>query len=103
MTCKHEYDKLMRDIPIHNGTNMKLADWLLQTEKVALPTDSQVYELVTAKSTSTPYKMLKRIGRQNWQEIEKNWRKCAHQLLWKYMQPVTYIENNDQMKLYKKT
>ena len=33
MTQRHEYDYLMRDIPIYDGKNMKLADWLLQIEK----------------------------------------------------------------------
>ena len=39
-----------------------LADWLLKIEKVALLTNSQKYKLAKAKSTSTSYKMLKRIG-----------------------------------------
>ena len=52
----------MRDIPIYDGKNMDLADWLLQIEKVASLTQSQEYKLATAKSTSTPYKMLKRLG-----------------------------------------
>ena len=34
--------------------NMELADWLLQTEKVVLQTNSQEYKLQTAKSTNTP-------------------------------------------------
>ena len=29
MTHRHEYDDLMRDIPMYNGKNMTLADWLL--------------------------------------------------------------------------
>ena len=62
MTCRHEYDNLMRDIPMYDGKSMKLADWLLQIEKVASLTHSQEYELATAKSTSTPYKMLQRLG-----------------------------------------
>ena len=41
---------------------MDLADWLLQIEKVASLTHSQEYELATAKSTCTPYKMLKTLG-----------------------------------------
>ena len=41
---------------------MELADWLLQIEKVASLTHSQEYELTTAKSTSTLYKTLKRLG-----------------------------------------
>ena len=51
----------MTDIPIYDGKNMDLADWLLQIEKVVLLTNSHEYELATAKLTSTPYKMLKRI------------------------------------------
>ena len=58
----HEYDNLMWDIPIHDGKNMDLVDWLLQIEKVALLANSQEYKLAIAKSMSTPYKMLKRIG-----------------------------------------
>ena len=41
---------------------MDLVDWLLQIEKVALLANSQEYKLAIAKSMSTPYKMLKRIG-----------------------------------------
>ena len=62
ITCRQEYDNLMRDIPIYDGKNMDLADWLLQIEKEASLTHSQEYELATAKSTSTLYKMLKRLG-----------------------------------------
>ena len=29
MTCRHEYDNLMRDIPIYDRKNMELADLLL--------------------------------------------------------------------------
>ena len=51
---------------------MELADWLLQIEKVASLTHSQEYELATAKSTSTPYKMLRRLDNNaDWQEIKK--------------------------------
>ena len=51
---------------------MKLADWLLQIEKVALLINSQEYELAAAELTSTPYKMLKRMNRdRNWQGIKK--------------------------------
>ena len=53
---RHEYDNLMRDIPIYDVINMELADWLLQIEKVALLTHSQEHEITTAKSISTPYK-----------------------------------------------
>ena len=34
MTHRHEYDNLMRDIPIYYGKNMVLAGWLVQIEKV---------------------------------------------------------------------
>ena len=53
---------------------MDLADWLLQIEKVALlTTHNQEYELTTAKSTSTPYKMLKILGNDlDWHEIKRN-------------------------------
>ena len=54
ITCRHEYDNLIRDIPIYNGKTMELADWLLQIDKLALLTHSQEYKLATAKSTSTP-------------------------------------------------
>ena len=50
---------------------MDLADWLLQIEKVAALQNSQEYKLAMAKSTSTSYKMLKRIGNDlSWQEIK---------------------------------
>ena len=62
MTHGHEYDNLLRDILIYNGKNMELTDWLLLIEKVASLTHSQEYTLATAESTSTTYKMLKRIG-----------------------------------------
>ena len=46
-----------------------LADWLLLIKKVPLLTNSQDNELATAKSTNTPYKMLKRMGNDlNWQD-----------------------------------
>ena len=59
ITCRHEYDNVMRNIPIYDGKNMKLADWQLQIEKVASLTHSQEYKQDTAKSTSVPYKMPK--------------------------------------------
>ena len=72
MSHKHEYDNLIPDIPIYDGKNMDLADCLLQTEKVALLTISKEYELAMAKSTSTPYKMLKRMGGdKSYHEIRK--------------------------------
>ena len=50
---------------------MDLGDWLLQIEKVATSTNSQEYKLAMVKSTSTPYKMLKRMGNNfSWQEIK---------------------------------
>ena len=62
MTREHKYDNIMRDIGIYNGKYIELTDWLLQVEKVATLTNSQYHELVTAKSTSTLHKMLKRMG-----------------------------------------
>ena len=59
MTRQHEYDNSMSGITIYDGKNMDLADWLLQVKTAAVLTNSQEYELATAKSTSTPYKMLK--------------------------------------------
>ena len=50
---------------------MELADWLLKIDKVALLTNIQEYELVTTKSTSTSYKMLKRKEREEKKEIGK--------------------------------
>ena len=71
-THRQEYYNLMRDIPIYDSKNMDLAVLLLQIEKVASLTHSQVYELATANSTSTPYKMLKRLGNDlDWDEIKK--------------------------------
>ena len=72
MACRHEYDNLMRGILIYDGKNMDLADWLLQMGKVVSLTHSQEYETATAKSTSSPYKMLKRIGNDfDWHDIKK--------------------------------
>ena len=52
---------------------MDIADWLLQIEKVAVLMNTEEYKLAMAKSTSTPYKMLKRMGNDlSWQEI--NWK-----------------------------
>ena len=66
----HEYDNLIRDIPIYDGKNMDLADWLLQNEKVAVLKNHKEYDLATAKSTCTPYKMLKRMENDHsWQDI----------------------------------
>ena len=48
-----------------------LSRQLLQIEKVASLTHSQEYELATGKSTSTPYKMLKRSYYDlDWHEIK---------------------------------
>ena len=61
----------MRNIKTYDGKNIELADWLLQIEKLAALTNSQEYELAMARSTSTPYKMLKRIGNDlYWQEMK---------------------------------
>ena len=61
----------MTDILIYDGKNMDLVDLLLQIEKVAVLTNSQEYELATAKSTTASYKMLKRIGNDlSWQGIK---------------------------------
>ena len=71
-TDRKEYINLMRDIPIFNGKNIDLADWLLQIEKVASLTHNQEYELATAKSTSILYKMLKRLGNDlEWHEVNR--------------------------------
>ena len=50
ITRCHECDTLMRDITICDGKNMNLANWLLQIENVAVLTNSQEYELTTAKN-----------------------------------------------------
>ena len=94
MIWRHEYDNLIRDVPIYGRKNLVLADWQLQIEKVALLTNSQEYGLAMAKLTSTLYKMLKRMDRdRNWLDIEMNWKKCTHLLLLKDMWLVIYIEN----------
>ena len=54
ITCRQEYNNLIRDIPIYDGKNMDLADWILQIENIASLTHSQEYELATTKTTSTP-------------------------------------------------
>ena len=62
----------MKDIPICDGKNMDLADWLLQIEKIASLTLNQEYELATTNSTSTSYKMLKRLGNDvDWHKIKR--------------------------------
>ena len=43
ITHRQEYENLTRDIPINDGKNMDLADWLLQKEEVALLSHSQEY------------------------------------------------------------
>ena len=72
ITYRHEYVNVMGDIPICDGKNMVLVHRLLQIGKVALLTHSQEYKLATAKSTSRPYKMLRRIGSNaNWPDIKR--------------------------------
>ena len=57
-------------MPIYDGKNMDLVDWLLQTENVVLLTNSKEFELAIVKPTSTPYKILKRMGEvRSWHEI----------------------------------
>ena len=78
IACRQEYNNLIRNIQIYDGKNMYLADWLLQIEKVASLTHSQEYELATAKSTSTPYKMLKRSSNDlDRHKIKRNLKKCT--------------------------
>ena len=72
MSHRHGYDNSMLVTPIYYGRNMDLADWLLQIEKVALLINSTEYALALAKSTSTPYNMLKRmVGARSLHEIRK--------------------------------
>ena len=66
MNHRKKYDSLMWDIPIYDEKNKDLADWLLNIEKVTLLKNNKEYELAMAKSTGSPYKMLKRIG---WPEV----------------------------------
>ena len=57
---------------------MDLADWLLQIQKLASLTHSKEYELATAKSTSTPYKMLERLGNDfDWHEIKRKFKEVS--------------------------
>ena len=78
ITGRHEHDNVKRNIPMYNGKNLEQAAWLLQIEKVALLTNSQEYELGTAKSTNTPYKKLKRIGQNiNCQESKRKLEKVC--------------------------
>ena len=72
MKRTHEYDNLIRDIPIYGHKNMDLPDWLLQIEKVASLTHSWEHELATAKSARTPYQMFNRLGNDlDWHEIKR--------------------------------
>ena len=71
ITCRQEYDNLMRDLPIYDGKNMDLVVWLLQIKKVASSSHNQEYELAKAQSTGNPYKMLKRLGNDIDQDIIK--------------------------------
>ena len=71
ITCRQEYDNLMRDIPIYDGKNMDVADWLLQIEKVASLNHGQEYDLATAKSSSTAYRMLRLGNDLDWYEIKR--------------------------------
>ena len=59
MTCRHEYDILMRVIPIYDGKNITLSRLAVINQKHSFINHSQEYELATAKSTSITYKMLK--------------------------------------------
>ena len=98
ITHRQEHDNLMRDILIYDSKNMDLAEWLLQIEKVASLTQSQEYELATAKSTNMPYKMLKRLGNHlDWLEIKRKLEEVYSPVATKYMPPVTYIINSDLM------
>ena len=61
----------MWDMLIYDSKNINLEDCLLQIEKVALFTNRKEYELATAKSTTTPYKMVKRMGEaRSWSDIK---------------------------------
>ena len=72
VTHRHEYENLMRNMPIYDWKNMEPVDWLLQIEKVASLTNSQEYKLATAKSISTSHKMLKILGSNtDWQDIKR--------------------------------
>ena len=42
ITCRHEYDNLVKDIPIYDSKNMDLAQLLLEIKKVTSLTHSQV-------------------------------------------------------------
>ena len=101
MTRYHVYNDFMRDITIYDGKNMDLADWLLQIKKVSVLTNSQKYESTTAKSTSTPYKVLKIRNDLSRQEIKKKLEKVYSLRQQRYMPLVIYRRNNDLTKLCK--
>ena len=79
-----------------------LANWLLQTEKVWLLTNSHEYELATAKSMDTSYKILKRMGRdKNWQDIRRKLEEvystnCAKSTYSQWFTQKTVIRQNIQ-------
>ena len=69
---------------------MELAGWLLQIEKVASLTHNQDYELTTAQSTSTPYKMLKGLGDNiDWQDIKRKLEEVFSPIVMEYRLLVT--------------
>ena len=84
----------MKDIPIDDSKNMDSADWLLQIKMIASGTHSQEYDLATAKSTSTPYKMLKRLDNDlDWYEMRGKLEEVYSPIATKVSLLVTYTIN----------
>ena len=53
---------VLADIEVYNGKTVKLEDWLLQVEKASELTKIEPYEIVFAKSHSSPHKIIKTMG-----------------------------------------
>ena len=104
MTHRHEYDNLMRHIPRYDG---KTWNWQIGYNRlinVALLSNSQEYELATAKLTGTPYNLLKRIGKDtSCQEVKRKLEEVYSPTVMEVHTASNLHRNNDQTKPYKNT
>ena len=73
VTHRQECENLMRGHSDLQQQKYGLNRLAITIEKIASLTHSQEYELATAKSTRTPYKMLMTLGNDlDWLEIKEN-------------------------------